>query len=126
MAVLRFLLFFIGASLALQAQNSLQPATLGRAHPTEKQAKMRVQNEALALRYPLLYTSASHNLSNENLSSKTDQLPALASILKQTAMPHAFFCKLELKIDKAANINCRFRLGSVDYVDYLEGKRRQY
>lgn len=35
----------------------------------------------------------------------------------------AFFCRVEAKNDKAAKMPVRFRLGSVDYVDYLEGKR---
>lgn len=35
----------------------------------------------------------------------------------------AFFCRVEVKIDQAAKLPVRFRLGSVDYVDYLEGKR---
>ncbi len=38
--------------------------------------------------------------------------------------PHlAFFCRVEVKIDQAVGLPFRFRLGSVDYVDYLEGKR---
>ncbi|MGB3547309.1 MAG: hypothetical protein WBA17_10060 [Saprospiraceae bacterium] len=36
----------------------------------------------------------------------------------------AFFCRIELKIDRAVGMPFRFRLGSVDYVDRLEGKRR--
>ncbi|MEM8585200.1 MAG: hypothetical protein AAGF87_13060 [Bacteroidota bacterium] len=35
----------------------------------------------------------------------------------------AFFCRIELHLEKAANIPIKFRLGSVDYVDRLEGKR---
>ncbi|MEL6629694.1 MAG: hypothetical protein AAFQ92_29705, partial [Bacteroidota bacterium] len=35
----------------------------------------------------------------------------------------AFFCRVELHLEKAANIPIKFRLGSVDYVDRLEGKR---
>jgi hypothetical protein len=34
----------------------------------------------------------------------------------------AFFCKKEIKIEKVTKIPFRFRLGSVQYVDYLEGK----
>ena len=33
-----------------------------------------------------------------------------------------FFCKVEVKIDKVAKMQTRFRLGSVDYVNGLEGK----
>ena len=33
-----------------------------------------------------------------------------------------FFCKKELQLEKVVKIPFRFRLGSVDYVDRLEGK----
>jgi hypothetical protein len=36
----------------------------------------------------------------------------------------AFFCKKELQFEKATKINFKFRLGSVQYTDWLEGKSR--
>lgn len=35
----------------------------------------------------------------------------------------ALFCKLEVKMEKAARFPVKFRLGDVEYVDRLEGKR---
>ncbi len=46
----------------------------------------------------------------------------------QTALPTynvnhlAFFCRLEVHLEKATKIPVRFRLGDVQQVDYLEGK----
>ena len=34
----------------------------------------------------------------------------------------AFFCRLEVRMEKATKMPVRFRLGTVDYVDRLEGK----
>jgi hypothetical protein len=34
----------------------------------------------------------------------------------------AFFCKMEVKIERAARFPIKFRLGDVGYVDWLEGK----
>ncbi len=34
-----------------------------------------------------------------------------------------FFCREEIKIEHAVKIPFKFRLGSVQYVDYLEGKK---
>jgi hypothetical protein len=41
------------------------------------------------------------------------------------AMPVAFFCRMEHIADKKSKFNPRFRLGSVDYVNKLEGKSYQ-
>ena len=36
--------------------------------------------------------------------------------------PVSFFCRQELNLEKATSIQLRFRLGSIDYTDYLERK----
>lgn len=36
----------------------------------------------------------------------------------------AFFCKIEVKLEKAVKLPIKFRLGDVEYVDRMEGKRQ--
>lgn len=42
------------------------------------------------------------------------------NLLKPTKQP--FFCALETKIERKTQIPVKFRLGTVQYVDYLENK----
>lgn len=48
---------------------------------------------------------------------KLNQSPSLS-----TTPPTAFFCRIEDAIAKSSKVNMKFRLGSVQYVDALEGK----
>ena len=55
---------------------------------------------------------------------KGDELPEPSVMLKQSNAHAAnpFFCRLEDRIAQSSKVNFRFRLGSVDYVNALEGK----
>lgn len=49
-------------------------------------------------------------------------LPINTGIHRSTSTPTAFFCKLELKMDKSSKLPVRMRLGTLEYVNALESK----
>ena len=67
------------------------------------------------------------------------KFPALNSILQKdfkiekTNVPQAysykdlaFFCKMEVQMEKSTKVPIKFRLGDVQHVDYLEKKIEKY
>lgn len=70
---------------------------------------------------PVLLTAKQDNLQIGPTLTKTSHLNYQAP--KVYSMEHlAFFCRLEVRMEKASKMPVRFRLGSVDYVDRMEGK----
>ncbi len=62
-------------------------------------------------------------LFSEHLSFGKPQATATRVFLPAPTDHLAFFCRLELKIEKTTKFPVKFRLGDVEYVDRLEGKR---
>jgi len=80
------------------------------------------QNGTSKLFYPpSLYFSSPTSITPNKPSTPVNQIP-LAYAYKDLAL----FCKLEVKMEKVVKMPVKFRLGSVDYVDWLEGKREKY
>lgn len=64
--------------------------------------------------YPQFNFSKTYSLHSPSTDvCKVDHLPSM-------------FCKIENKIQGKSRIAPRFRLGSLDYTEYMEGKRRTY
>lgn len=61
---------------------------------------------------------------NHLVSSSPTQLNAIPRAWCYSDL--AFFCKIEVKMEKAVRFPIKFRLGDVQYVDQLEGKRSSY
>ena len=57
---------------------------------------------------------------SSSLAPATPQLPRTPAAYRYQDL--AFFCRVEVKLEQAATLPVKFRLGSVNYVDRLEGK----
>ena len=70
---------------------------------------------------PFIFYRFNETLKNEIISDFPD-IHSVLWIKKFKADELPVFCKAEHYIQKKSGINFRFRLGSVDYVNSLEGK----
>lgn len=50
----------------------------------------------------------------------------LQSPFAQQIQKQAFFCRIESQLERRSRLAPRFRLGSLDYVNYLEGKSGRF
>jgi hypothetical protein len=78
-------------------------------------------NDSFFNNYPTVYKIETKP--NNHLSSFDFQKDISKPFPKIYAFKNlAFFCKVEVKLEKAARFPVKFRLGDVNYVDQLEGK----
>lgn len=75
----------------------------------------------LSLKRPVTSTLATLSLKN-TASVNNDSKPFLSA--NYYASHLSFFCKQEIKFEKVAKIPIKFRLGSVEECDRMEGKQK--
>ncbi len=90
------LIFFSSSGFSQQATTTFP----------EKPQKIKLIS-ALDLHFELPKTTTTNSIKQRSIFD-ADKLP--------------IFCKIEHKLSKSSNVNLRMRLGSLDYVNKLEGK----
>lgn len=117
-SVLLLLLFSV-----ITASAQMSTTSSGPYHILGK-SMVALKKESPTPKLPILPTllTAKNNLAQAGpLDSKATYLNYQAP--KAYSFEHlAFFCRLEVKMEKASKMPVRFRLGTVDYVDRMEGK----
>ena len=86
------------------------------------------QDSVAVKHFPLLFT-----VTHKPTPATSWLLPAKSTVARPTpflspsfyASQLGFFCKQEIKFDKTTKIPFRFRLGSLQECDWLEGKGRR-
>ena len=115
--LIAILLFFFFTTIQAQPNLVLAGKSLG----TLKQINQQSGKSKLFYPPTLYFSAPTSSPTSNNPSTPVNQVP-LAYAYKDLAL----FCKLEVKMEKVVKMPVKFRLGSVDYVDWLEGKRDRY
>ena len=106
--------FLILCSTCLPAQNT---------YKISGKSLLELRGEQLSK--PLIFSTQSRlipfNFTNVTPQTLTQKIQTLS--LSETYWEElGFFCKMEIKMEQKARFPVKFRLGTVDYVDRLEGK----
>ena len=81
------------------------------------------QNIGISLNNKALYSYKNENIAKNNVKYNKNLTKTVPSIpLAYDYNKLAFFCKLEVRCDKQTATPIRFRLGSLQYANFLEGK----
>lgn len=106
--------FLIFGNISLQSQNTYQIS--GKSLPELKQEQL---SEPLSFSTPSrLFFINFTNTTPQTLTQKNQALSLSETYWKELG----FFCKMEIKMEQKSRFPVKFRLGTVDYVDRLEGK----
>ena len=70
--------------------------------------------------------SFNHSLNNDSVKHNAQKLYFIPSIVSPGLYTRnfGFFCRKELQVEKLTNVKVRFRLGSMQQSDFLEGKTK--
>lgn len=78
-------------------------------------------------KHPDIVKKFQMNSSLKPATQAANYITLKTSVLPETYVKHlGFFCQKELQLEKFTNVPIRFRLGSLEYVNWLEGKPNSF
>lgn len=103
-------------SFQLDAQTGLQAEGIAKFKQTTQSSLVQ----------PILLTTPTTTSLPPSIINQAPQQSVLKMPKAYNFEDLAFFCKIEVQLDQQTAMPVRFRLGTVNYVDRLEGKLRPY
>ncbi len=82
--------------------------------------------EELKFTAPKFNSSILHSIKNDSIKHNAQMSYFIPSIVSPDLYTRqfGFFCRKELQVEKLTNVKVRFRLGSIQQSDFLEGKTK--